>query len=388
MCAPSPPPAPDYSGVAASSKEAAELGYKAANEDLDFRKQVYEESQPRQAELYDLASRIAKQQIGIADTNQDRANEQWSQYKSAYLPNELQTVADSYGSSYLDDADNAQLTSIISGKSGLDAGGAQSALNKFSRKAEDAAGQQAMTRAGAEVNNAYGQALRGLTRYGGDPNRLASAAARLANNAALARVGASNTARESARGQLLGLRSGVANFGRNMPNTAGQAFGLATQAGNSATANQNSGFMSGLPYAQFAAGGYGTQLGAAGLAQQGALGLGGLMNQGYATQVNAWNAANANSAAGLGGLGQLAGTLGAAYINASDRAVKENIELLYTRPDGIGVYSFEFRPEYKDMFGHGIIIGVMADEVEQVIPEAVIVGDDGIRRVNYSMLEV
>jgi hypothetical protein len=387
MCAPSPPPPPDYSGVAAANEEAARIAYQAANEDLSFRKQVYADSQPRQAQLYDLATRIANQQIGIADQNTTRANEQWGQHQAAYLPNEYQTIADAYGSSYLGDEDNAQMSDIISGKSGLDAGGSQLAMSRLGRKAEDIAAEQAMTRAGAEVNNAYGQAMRGMTRLGGDPNRMAFAAARLANNASLAKVGASNQARESVRGTQMGLRTGVANFGRNMPNTAGQAFGLATQAGNSAVGNQNQGFMSGLPYAQYASGGYAGQMGAAGLAQQGALGYGGLMNQGYGMQVNAWNGANASNAAGLGGLGQMAGMLGSAYIG-SDRAIKENIELLDTRGDGIGIYSYDFRPEFKDRFGHGTYIGVMADEVEEVYPSAVIVGDDGIRRVNYSMLEV
>ena len=44
MCAPDPPPAPDYSGIAASSDYAANLGYQAAKDDLDFRRGVYEET--------------------------------------------------------------------------------------------------------------------------------------------------------------------------------------------------------------------------------------------------------------------------------------------------------------------------------------------------------
>lgn len=389
MCSSSSPPKPpDYTPIAAASKEAAEIAYKAASEDLAFRKQVHEESKPREEQLRRLAERVVDQQMGIADKNVARADEQWQQYQDTYLPNELQTIADSYGASYLSSADNALLTEIISGRSGMAPADAQAALNRLSQKAQERAAQQAMTQAGADVNNVYGQALRTMTRFGGDPNRLASAAAKLSQNAALAKVGASNQAREQARGQLLGLRSGVANFGRNMPNTAGQAFGLATQAGNSAMSNQNAAFMSGLPYAQFAAGGYGSQMGAAGLAQQGALGMGGLMNQGYANQLNAWSAAQNANAGGLAGLGNMVGMLGSAYLMApSDRAVKENIELLETRPDGIGVYSFEFKPEYKDRFGAGRYVGVMADEVERVIPDAVMTGEDGIKRVNYALLQ-
>lgn len=307
----SPPPPPDYGPIAQSNKEAAEFAYKAAGEDREFRKQVYEENKPREQALYDLASRVAQQQLGITDESAGRASQQWKDYQQTYRPNELMTAADAYGQQYLGEEDRGQLNALLTGGGGnLSDAARLSAMQALSGKAENAAGSAAAARAGGEVNRAFGQQSRALGRMGaGDPTRMAVMAAKLGQQQTLAKVGASNQAREGARGQMLGLRSGVANFGRNMPNTAGQAFGLATQAGSSAVGSQQAGLMAGLPYAQFQAGGYGNQLGAAGLQQQGALGLGGLMNQGYGAQVSAYNAAQQSAGAGLGGLGMLGGMM-------------------------------------------------------------------------------
>lgn len=294
MCCDAPSP-PDLAPTAAASERAAQLGYQSSADDLAFRKQVYAEQAPRQQELQSLASQVAKQQMGIADTNEQRAQQQWMQYQNAFMGNEQQTAADAYGASYLGDEDRAGLYSALRN------GGSAEQLGEYSRKAEGAAGDAAMQRAVGQVNQSYGMQSRQLARYGaGDPRRAAAISDKVGRTQAIAGTGAANTARESARGQLMGLRTGVANFGRNMPNTAGQAFGLATQAGSSAVANQNAGFTSGLPYAQFQTGAYGTGLGAAGIGSQTALGYGGLQNQQYATQAGAAGAA-------LGGLGQLAG---------------------------------------------------------------------------------
>lgn len=372
------PPPPDYSGIAQSNAQAAQFARESAQEDLAFRKTVYEESKPRQQQLYDLATQVANQQMGIATTNQSRADQQWDSYQKTYAPNELQTVADAYGSSYLDDTDNAELTSLISGEGGLSAAATQAGLRVISKKAEDAAAMQAETKARAGVNSAYGQQARGLTRMGGDPNRIAHAAAQLANSQSLAQVGAANNAREGVRGQMLGLRSGVANFGRNMPNTAGQAFGLATQAGNSAVANQNTGFMSGLPYPQFAAGGYGSQMTAAGIQQQGALGMGQIMSRDYGAQLN-----YAGQNQGGGGLGAIAGIAGAVapYLAAaSDRRLKQDI-VKVGELAGINVY------EFKYVWGGPRERGVMADELLQVAPDLVYLGRNNYLMVDYAGLE-
>lgn len=72
----------------------------------------------------------------------------------------------------------------------------------------------------------------------------------------------------------------------------------------------------------------------------------------------------------------------------SDRVYKEQIELVGKHPLGIGLYLFEYRPQYRDRFGHGRQFGVMAEEVEAVMPGAVSRDGDGHRVVDYAMLGV
>lgn len=78
------------------------------------------------------------------------------------------------------------------------------------------------------------------------------------------------------------------------------------------------------------------------------------------------------------------------YINkmpvGSDAAIKENIRQVGVLDNGLGVYEYEYKPAYKDTWGHGRHVGVMAQEVEQIIPEAVSIHSDGYKMVNYSMI--
>jgi hypothetical protein len=72
----------------------------------------------------------------------------------------------------------------------------------------------------------------------------------------------------------------------------------------------------------------------------------------------------------------------------SDRIVKENIVRIGDHPLGIGVYLFDYKPEYREKYGHGRQIGVLADEVETVMPEAVSIHPDGYKMVSYAMLGI
>lgn len=111
----------------------------------------------------------------------------------------------------------------------------------------------------------------------------------------------------------------------------------------------------------------------------------GAAQMGYNAQMgdfNAKNAAQANFNSGLMGLG---GTLGAAAL-MSDIRTKENIKAIGWLPNGLPVYEYEYKPEWKDEAGHGKFVGVMAHEVEQIQPEAVITRPDGYKMVNYGAL--
>lgn len=72
----------------------------------------------------------------------------------------------------------------------------------------------------------------------------------------------------------------------------------------------------------------------------------------------------------------------------SDRRCKENLLQVGVHPQGINLYLFNFKPEFRDACGHGWQFGVMADEVEKVMPEAISTHSDGYKMVNYAMLGI
>jgi hypothetical protein len=116
-----------------------------------------------------------------------------------------------------------------------------------------------------------------------------------------------------------------------------------------------------------------------GWGQVGTLGV-----QKYNADVNAYNAQQQANATSSAGLGSAIGTLGAAYIKyGSDVRIKENVKYEGKTPNGVNIYSFEYKDEFKDKWGYGRFRGVMAQEV----PEAAEVGDDGYLVVDYSKVQ-
>ncbi len=73
-------------------------------------------------------------------------------------------------------------------------------------------------------------------------------------------------------------------------------------------------------------------------------------------------------------------SLGSAALMASDIRLKTDIRKLRTRKDGIGVYAYRYRSGGPER------IGVMAQEVLRVRPEAVVTMADGYMAVNYGAL--
>jgi hypothetical protein len=109
----------------------------------------------------------------------------------------------------------------------------------------------------------------------------------------------------------------------------------------------------------------------------------GASQMGYNAQMGDFNqqqASQQNFNQGLMGLG------GAGIMAFSDIRMKENIKHIYWLPNGLPVYTYEYKPEFKDIAGHGVHIGVMAQEAELVQPEAVITNSDGYKMVNYGVL--
>ena len=86
---------------------------------------------------------------------------------------------------------------------------------------------------------------------------------------------------------------------------------------------------------------------------------------------------NAKSASAAATNSAIIGAGGA--LLSSDRRLKKNIKRIGTHVLGIGLYTWDY------LWGQPFS-GVMADEVEQVMPEAVVTHPSGFKMVNYSML--
>jgi len=112
-----------------------------------------------------------------------------------------------------------------------------------------------------------------------------------------------------------------------------------------------------------------------------------LANSAYGNNLDAYSrlgaADIASQSAGASGLGTALGSLGTLAMSlpgVSDRRLKKNIRQIGSLPSGLGIYSFDY------IEGGRSQVGVMADEVEQVIPAAVITMANGYKAVFYSML--
>lgn len=91
-----------------------------------------------------------------------------------------------------------------------------------------------------------------------------------------------------------------------------------------------------------------------------------------------------STSTGKGGKGGLGGLVGGALstVAASDRRLKKDIKFIRTLPNGLNVYS------YKYINDKGPYIGVMADEVERLVPEALGPMIDGYKTVDYRKIGV
>jgi hypothetical protein len=71
---------------------------------------------------------------------------------------------------------------------------------------------------------------------------------------------------------------------------------------------------------------------------------------------------------------------GSGVLVPSDRRLKTGVARVATLPSGLGLY------RYRYIWSDIEYVGVMAQEVRDVTPEAVVAGTDGFLRVDYQML--
>lgn len=142
-----------------------------------------------------------------------------------------------------------------------------------------------------------------------DSGRFAGITRANETNTALAAAGAQNNARNMIRDKGLALKSDAINIGKGLPSSTISAYGLGTNSGNSAVANNASG------NANF----YQNQ-GVMGQGFSGAIGAnnsaGNILGNLYGNQLSAWQAQQQANATSSAGVGQLVGTIGGAGITA------------------------------------------------------------------------
>lgn len=112
--------------------------------------------------------------------------------------------------------------------------------------------------------------------------------------------------------------------------------------------------------------------------QVGGVDYGSMVANNYNAQNQQYQAKVAQNNALMGGLFGLAGSGAKAAMMFSDRRLKSDIERIGTTSHGLPLYEYTIFGERQR--------GVMADEVEQVMPEAVATHKSGFKLVNYNML--
>lgn len=106
-----------------------------------------------------------------------------------------------------------------------------------------------------------------------------------------------------------------------------------------------------------------------------------LLNRQFQAQESSRDRSAAQRAAIIGAVGSTAG----AAASFSDLRLKENIERVKESESGIPIYHFDYIDKEH---GEGRFEGVMAQDLKETNPEAIITLDDGTMKVNYSKIDV
>jgi len=183
---------------------------------------------------------------------------------------------------------------------------------------------------------------------------------------------------DALRTQLIssGLRPGTAAFDQQMQQfgqTKNDAYNNLALTGRQQAFNESS-YERAQPLNEISALMSGAQVQQPQFASTPQTGVGGVDYTGLVN--NKYQADVAKSNAGMGGLFGLA-SAGLGLL--SDRRAKTDIRRVGTLHNGLPVYSYRYKDSTETQ------IGLMADEVERIHPEAVTKGADGLSRVRYDL---
>lgn len=282
------------------------------------------------AEMAPLARQVAAQQMAAQQQQMRQAQDYYDYQQQTFRPLERGLVADA--ERFNTDAYREQLS------------------------------REAAAATGRAFGATQGMQQRALASMGVNPN--SGRAMAMSNQGALGlaaqRANAMTGARQQADQLGWARRMDVTGLGRNLAGASTAAYSGATGAGSAGLTSSMA------PGTQFQQG-----MGQAGQS------MGNILN----SQTSAYNAAMQQSDP----LAQIAGTAIGIYAGkTSDRRLKKNIELV-GRDERTQLPLYEF--EYKNGSGKRFL-GVMADDVEKYMPQAVYTMPDGYKAVNYHMLGI
>ena len=265
----SPPAAPDYSSMANSNKEIAQMN-------IDYAKERDAQTSADRARLLDLTDSATREQMAIAQQQADQSKGYYDDYQKTYKPINDKIAADA--TNFSTDAERNR----IAGQAGADVAQA--------------------------FSNTAGQQVRNSSRYGiGRPNANAFAAVnnQLQATEAGAIAGAKTQAGFQARDAGINRLTNAANIGNKLPGISQASAGLSLS-GNSAAVNSanqtqgsiNQGYMIPSTYTNNAVN-----------ANNSAANI---LNTGFQNNFNNWQTQGQQTAAILGAAGAAAGYYGRA----------------------------------------------------------------------------
>lgn len=337
------PEAPDYTPLANASAEAARIGADLGYSQLAQNKEQYDKNMA-------VAAPIIQAQTGIMNQTMAQGEDYFNYMKDTFRPVEQSLV------------DQAQ-----NGTSRYD-------TNANVRASVEAEASRAAADASRASTNAAEQNNRAMLSMGVNPNSGRFASLQVGNKLADAALRSSAQTQARTKGVALDYAKQLdaAALGRNLPGASTGAYNVAVNAGNSAVSNQNG---TAAQYLNGLSAGNGTIMQGQGQQIQG---LGNVLN----SQTSAYNAALNNQGSDfMGSIGGILGGGATMYTALSDRRLKENIVEVAQDSRGFGIYEFNYIADPAHRFR-----GVMADEVEKVDPEAVVMAPNGYAMVGYGRL--
>lgn len=414
----SAPPPPDYTPLIAAQKEqsassdkAAQLSFDLGREQLGLQRQAFDKASAQGDEYFqtykdsltknqalfdqvwpgiqtemDLQNRTSQKaqdyldtQISAADQARTHSDYLWDRYTNQLVPvqNQLIDIAKGYNSPERAAAEAARAKGDVATAMDAARTNAEMALHSYGIT-PDQGRSQAFDRA-QDVAKAAAMASAGTQSRIGTEQR------------GLALMGAVNDMATGAPGQVaqsLALTSGIgtAGFGAaNQSGVAGVNAGL-SGVGTSNTINPSATYGSLAlnpyvnalgPFGSSGTGIYGSGSNLMGTAAQALSGAAQTQNMGFSNALQSYQANQQADQGFFGGIGKLVGGIGSAATLFSDRRLKTDIERVGALDIGLPVYRYRYKGDPT------VQIGLMADEVEQVRPEAVVTTPSGYKAVDY-----